>query len=572
MGNKVNFFIYLLLLPIISLLIATGCQKADEEPSLNVSITDGTALDFGNLSSSKSFSFTTNKSWTITKESSANWVTLSKLSGEKGTISIEVQCQANTDQKERKCSFTLRAGDLSKTFYILQAPADVFELSTTTFVNVDAAGSKISFSVKSNLGYTVSYSNGCDWITRTKSSEVKIETLEFAVGANPKTESRSAQIIICSTNSTCYNVTVQQNAAVDVFTISQNLFNVEAEGGTVSISVTANSSYSITSKPSWVSEVLSSSTKAATSKTHTFTVAENVANQSRSGKIVFTNVLNKTVTATIDQKATGEDDLSWINKQFQHKSLAMDFTATWCGYCPQMAESFKIAKSKIPDKIEFLNLHPSSSDLAFTGTTTLVSQFNISGYPTAIVDYRQKVPNYSNNSYTAGLITDAVAVTEGNYPTQTGIAYTSSIANNFLSINLKLYIKKAELYKLLVLLLEDKIIAAQANGGDKYEHNNIARLSITNSMRGDEITPTADNSIWKKKFTATIPTSCNKDNLRILVIVLRAYGSQKKISSSDYGDYYVDNCASGVAGGVLDLAIKSTNGGSTEDITTGSDI
>ena len=63
-----------------------------------------------------------------------------------------------------------------------------------------------------------------------------------------------------------------------------------------------------------------------------------------------------------------------------------------------------------------------------------------------------------------------------------------------------------------------------------------------------------------------------KDNLKILVYIQRAYGSQTVIRSADYGDYYVDNCAAGKAGGRLGPAVGSEGSGGNEDLGNGNPI
>lgn len=79
--------------------------------------------------------------------------------------------------------------------------------------------------------------------------------------------------------------------------------------------------------------------------------------------------------------------------------------------------------------------------------------------------------------------------------------------------------------------------------GDNYNHSSIARVAITD-ITGDAVSTSEDNKTVSKNYTATIPSSCDKNNLRVLVYVLRQYGSQTIIRTADYGDYYVDNAIS----------------------------
>lgn len=266
-----------------------------------------------------------------------------------------------------------------------------------------------------------------------------------------------------------------------------------------------------------------------------------------------------------------EEPEEWASKEFWHKSLAMRFTATWCGYCPNLATGFAKAVSQYPNKIEQLNLHPTSSNLGFSGTSALSNIFNVTGYPTGMIDYRSRIGNYASD-YAATTVVDAVKETEKNYPVKTGISFSSSVSGSTLNLNVKLYIKEKGDYKVTAVLLEDNIIGYQNGGGDNYNHSSIARVAITD-ITGDAVSTSEDNKTVSKNYTATIPSSCDKNNLRVLVYVLRQYGSQTIIRTADYGDYYVDNAVSAAVGTTQDLVFSDgTVYGGNEDTKDGGEI
>lgn len=266
-----------------------------------------------------------------------------------------------------------------------------------------------------------------------------------------------------------------------------------------------------------------------------------------------------------------EEPEEWASKEFWHKSLAMRFTATWCGYCPNLATGFAKAVSQYPNKIEQLNLHPTSSNLGFSGTSALSNIFNVTGYPTGMIDYRSRIGNYASD-YAATLVVGAVKETEKNYPVKTGISFSSSVSGSTVNLNVKLYIKEKGDYKVTAVLLEDNIIGYQNGGGDSYNHSNIARVAFSD-ITGDAVSTSEDNKTVSKSYTATIPSSCDKNNLRILVYVLRQYGSQSIIRSDDYGDYYVDNAVCAAIGTTQDLVFSDgTIYGGNEDTKDGGEI
>lgn len=261
----------------------------------------------------------------------------------------------------------------------------------------------------------------------------------------------------------------------------------------------------------------------------------------------------------------------WVGKEFWHRSLAMRFTATWCGYCPNLATGFAKAVSQYPNKIEQLNLHPASSNLGFSGTSALSNIFNVTGYPTGMIDYRSRIGNYASDD-AATLVVDAVKETEKYYPVKTGTSFSSSVSGNTLNLNIKLYIKEKGDYKVTAVLLEDNIIGYQNGGGSSYNHSSIARVAITD-ITGDAVSTSEDNKTVSKNYTATIPSSCDKNNLRVLVYVLKQYGSQTIIRTADYGDYYVDNAVSAAVGTTQDLVFSDgTVYGGNEDTKDGGEI
>ena len=133
-------------------------------------------------------------------------------------------------------------------------------------------------------------------------------------------------------------------------------------------------------------------------------------------------------------------------------------------------------------------------------------------------------------------------------------------------LNISAYIKKAGSYKVTAYLVEDKIIGYQADytygASDNYEHNGVLRAAFTDVL-GDEFTVSQDNEIKDFTYSASVPSGCVNNNLRIVVFVEKADGSE----------YYVDNSATEKVGVQKHLAVKSGNWiGGNEGIIPGDDI
>ncbi len=81
----------------------------------------------------------------------------------------------------------------------------------------------------------------------------------------------------------------------EVFTVTPALFDIDGYEQDITMTVTANISYSIDSQPEWISK------KSDNSGVYTFTVSANTTSSSRSGEIIFKNVNNSFLTVTVKQ-------------------------------------------------------------------------------------------------------------------------------------------------------------------------------------------------------------------------------------------------------------------------------
>lgn len=81
----------------------------------------------------------------------------------------------------------------------------------------------------------------------------------------------------------------------EVFTVTPILFDIDGYEQDITMTVTANISYSIDSQPEWISK------KSDNSGVYTFTVSANTTSSSRSGEIIFKNANNSFLTVTVKQ-------------------------------------------------------------------------------------------------------------------------------------------------------------------------------------------------------------------------------------------------------------------------------
>ena len=334
----------------------------------------------------------------------------------------------------------------------------------------------------------------------------------------------------------------------DFFEYSPSTVSVSKFGGTFTVKVHSSVDFHFEIASDWIKEV-SHEGNPLNEATYTFKASGNMG-EAREGYILVCND-NNCFFVTVSQEAGSADD--WKTAQFEHHSLGMRFTATWCGYCPNMSKIFKMAKADLGDQFQFACFYSSSSNglYGFSGIGTLSSQYGITGFPTGIVDGRRLIQNYTSAAYGSQVIATAVQETEANYPTATAIGLKSSLSGQTVNVDVDVYSHIADSYKLTVLLLENNIVGYQRDfyvgDHDDFVHEHVVRKALT-SVSGDAFTTTGTADKKSFNFTVSIPSDYNTANLEVLAYVQRPFGSQPVLQSGSYGSYYVDNCCSAPVG------------------------
>lgn len=465
------------------------------------------------------------------------------------------------DNRQAVILFKNKENNLEEAVTIIQAQKDGIVIAEKQY-NMPCAGGNLDFKVSANIDFKVEIEG--EWIKQVTSRGLMEKALYFDVAENTNDDSREGKIILTG-EEVRQEIAVKQNGKTS-FAISSQTVEVGSEKETFQLTVTSNIGYKIEPSVDWIKEIKS---KAADNYVHTFEVSANPTTKAREGVIVVCNDDEVCIPVTVIQKGGTPVETDWEDKEFFHRSLVMRFTADWCGYCPIMAENIVEFQNRHPNKTEAISVHGNGSSLMFEEYATLDSYFGITGYPTGIMDMRRDVYSWQSMEQT-------LTETEDKYPVQTGIAYYSALKQNQLSLDVHIYAKVADKYKVTVILVEDNIIGYQSNyesgNRDDYEHTGIARIAVSEVL-GDDCTTTQKNEVVKKHYDVTIPDSYKTENMRIVVYVQRPYGKQESIYDYENGGYYVDNCASGKLGVNLKLAIsQDASGNGNEDIVPGEDI
>ena len=459
----------------------------------------------------------------------------------------------------------------------------IFKLSASSFELMPAGGS-FKVEVTSSQDYTIA--SIPDWMEAAPVQEVENKPHShihpFVVKPNTDPKSRKGVVEFQNSAGKVLKVTVKQTYYY--LKVDTNELMFSDNGGVRRINLSSSVSWTVSSDDSWISADPVSGTGDCTVGVK---AAANEGAQARTAMLTVSSE-DKTFSYTISIVQSGkvpesENDNEWKEIPFVHQSVAMRFTATWCGWCPLMNSSIKRAQELYPEKIQHIALHESTSDLAFSRIGDLQSQFNIYSFPTGVVDGRMIIGN-GEVEPTAQKIVSAVKETEETYGTASGIEIASATSGRTATVSVGVYLKKAGDYKITVLLLEDGIINGQSDNmegyHDKYTHDCVARVSMT-PVLGVGFSVDSDFSVERFNYNVDVPSSYKMANMRVMVYIQRAFGSYPKIQSGSFGDYFIDNCATVELGGSLRLALEGGMGGGggeggsgdeNEGITPGGDI
>lgn len=417
-------------------------------------------------------------------------------------------------------------------------------LDNVIIIEPDGESKNIRFT--SSLDWTADVSAGDEWLTVSpESGNAGTSMVKIKANANMTQEKRTASLNIHSGTNTL-TLTVEQDMFLPTFELVKAQKEISAAGGSFRVDVRADVDYEYEISADWISD---NSSKAVSTWEHYFHAEPNPLAEMRSADIVF-KTGEESLVYTVTQRPAGTEQDDWKYEDFARRSLAMRFTADWCGYCPYMAQAFETARSRMSGRLEVVSLH-GDGGLEMTGVTALANKYKVSGYPSGIVDGRASIPNYSNTSVTAQAAVDVAEELHAFRTPYVGIEVNSSTVTSKIEAEITLYVKEAASYKLTVLLLEDDIIAYQngVSNANSYEHDHVARLALT-SITGDTVSIDEDYTIWNGTFTGTIPSKCKKDNLRLLVYVNKPFGDDAlpaNVAEAEYGDFtgtYIDNCVS----------------------------
>ncbi len=244
----------------------------------------------------------------------------------------------------------------------------------------------------------------------------------------------------------------------------------------------------------------------------------------------FNKVKSYVVYAKYKNVMSSKLTIKSINPTHATKILLEDYTGTWCGYCPKAAYEIDEVVKKRKNVIA-VAIHNDKSFSNFKGRNELIRTFNINSYPTVKIN---RIDDWIRWLYSIKGVDYYLSK-----KTNLGLAINSSLTGEELKVKVKVHydVKSANKNRLVVYLVENDLIASQANYGNNnpeshwyqkgnpikdFKHNHVARMVLTNIL-GDDIPSdkSGTGSTYEKDFKVTLPSSIkDKSKLQIVAFVV----------------------------------------------------
>ena len=284
---------------ILTLMLFTACtldnigasivQDEDEKENIVASITlDQTSINFDEHADSQTIYFTSALDWTaeFANDRADSWCSISATSGKSGNGQITVNVTDNTSPDNRTASIIIKSGPISKTVRISQKQKDALTVTASSF-ELESTSGKIYIEVKANIDFEYTINGPAeDWITPVNTRAMKTSKLGFNIAENNSLYSREGTITIHSGDMQEV-VNLYQHGNERGIVISQKEFVISDEGDEISVEVSSNLDIEIEMPDvDWITR---NTSRAVSTNTYYFTIAENTSYDQREAYISFIN-------------------------------------------------------------------------------------------------------------------------------------------------------------------------------------------------------------------------------------------------------------------------------------------
>lgn len=201
------------------------------------------------------------------------------------------------------------------------------------------------------------------------------------------------------------------------------------------------------------------------------------------------------------------------------KTLAFKFSATWCGYCPQMTVVMDKMIEKYPDEFVVMTVHCSDA-LTISEGLELAKKYSISGYPQVCVNGFRIVGLYAGDA-TISKLEEAMMDDAVENPACTEVSAAVSVSGTEITVDAKVEVETEGEYSLCVAVVEDNVYYDGECAEPSHLYSHLLRAYDSNGIKG---TPLNSGKVspgtYEISSTIEIDDDWNVDNLKVIAYVL----------------------------------------------------
>lgn len=227
----------------------------------------------------------------------SDWLSLSQSSGT-GNATVTLTATSNPIMEPRQQLFYIKSGELVFDLSVTQAAGD--QLAFADFEQdslfVSYSGGVVHVEMTSNTSWQLEASN---WITLLTTSGSGDASFDIAVSSNANPEERTGYVRVKHNGQELAVLTVVQEGKVDILETDITEMDVRPEGGSFTVHITANQSWTVNSDVNWLHYVPASGFGPGTL---TITVDAMMSARPRTGHVKISGANGADVTITVTQQ------------------------------------------------------------------------------------------------------------------------------------------------------------------------------------------------------------------------------------------------------------------------------
>lgn len=198
--------------------------------------------------------------------------------------------------------------------------------------------------------------------------------------------------------------------------------------------------------------------------------------------------------------------------RYYHRVLALEFTATWCQYCPAMQQALDLARALRPGRIVHLAVHQ-YDEMSPLEADALVERYQIGAFPQLVLD-ADAATLFSEPD--ASRITTYVDKVKGN--DAPGLAAESALEGEVLHLSVHVRPLDETPLRVCAAVVEDGIEAFQQGVGNWYRHHAVLRGYLDGGLDGLPLPAPKDG---EASLSITAPVPSVPEHSRLVVYLLQ---------------------------------------------------